>query len=219
MLARTYRDPVAQVALIVDLIPVYAVLVLGWGAAPLVFLYWLENLVIGGVTIARMLGAGAMQGLGFLSGAVFLSLFFCVHYGMFCFGHGQFLSMMANGGDALSQSEPTMFTPQGLIEFALVSGPQMGVFVAIILGWQAFLYVYDYLIGGEAKTANIGKEMMAPYGRIIVLHVALFAGMFFALALGDPMLGVLGLILLRAIWGMFLSVRRRLRLDAPVPAK
>ena len=42
-LARTYRDPVAIVILAVDLFPIWAVLTLGWGAAPLVFLYWLEN--------------------------------------------------------------------------------------------------------------------------------------------------------------------------------
>ena len=42
LLSRTYRDPLAIFGLVVDLLPIFAVLTLGWGAAPLVFLYWLE---------------------------------------------------------------------------------------------------------------------------------------------------------------------------------
>ena len=54
-LARTYRDPVAWAILAVDLFPIWAVLTLGWGAIPLVFLYWLENLIIGAVALAKMI--------------------------------------------------------------------------------------------------------------------------------------------------------------------
>jgi len=210
MLARTYRDPVAQVSLAVDLIPVFAVVTLGWGAAPLVFLYWLENLIIGAVAIARMLAASVRFPIVGIFGVLFLCAFFVVHYGMFCFAHGTFLVMIANG---FVEQEATQLAPMGVIAEALSSGPQMAFFVAAIAAWQAFLFVYDFILKGEFREANPGKEMVAPYGRIVLLHLALFAGMFGALALGDPMLGVLGLILLRAVWGMFLSVRRRMRLD------
>ena len=91
---RAFRDPITWAALAIDLIPIYAVIVLGWGAAPLVFLYWLENLVIGVMTILRMIAAGV--GKGIVGGAqlIFFVPFFTVHYGMFCFGHGIFLAAL-----------------------------------------------------------------------------------------------------------------------------
>ena len=54
--ARAYRDPLSWVSLGVDLLPIIAVFAFGWGATPLVALYWLENLVIGAFTILRMIG-------------------------------------------------------------------------------------------------------------------------------------------------------------------
>ncbi|MFN4025803.1 MAG: DUF6498-containing protein, partial [Hyphomonas sp.] len=85
--ARAYRDPLSWVSLSVDLLPVIAVLAFGWGATPLVALYWLENLVIGAVTIVRMLGT-ALSSLVNIGAALFTAPFFFVHYGMFCFVHG-----------------------------------------------------------------------------------------------------------------------------------
>ena len=42
-------------------------------------------------------------------------------------------------------------------------------------------------------------EMFAPYGRIVVLHFGIFAGAGALFLLGQPMVGVLALILFRAV--------------------
>lgn len=72
---------------------------------------------------------------------------------------------------------------------------------------------------GEYRESSIDQEMMKPYGRVIVLHIAIFAGAFAMAALGEPLWGVLALILLRAVWGVFLSVRRRLQIDGAAQLK
>ena len=212
LLLRTYRDPVAWGALAVDLIPVYAVLVLGWGAVPLVMLYWLENLVIGAVAVLRMVTSGLAESSKMLFAAILGSVFFVFHYGMFCFVHGQFLNVFASistgGGD-------DFLGPVGLINSALQSGPYLPVFVAIIAGWLVFVFAWDFLVNGGMFRTDIGKEMAAPYGRILVLHIGIFAGAGALIAFGQPMAGVLALILLRVVWGVVLSMMRRLRLDQP----
>ncbi|MCI4644977.1 MAG: DUF6498-containing protein [Hyphomonadaceae bacterium] len=219
LLARTYRDPVALLGLIVDLLPVFAVLFLGWAATPLVFLYWLENVVIGGITALRILTAGAMQGVASSVGAVFLVIFFAFHYGMFCFVHGVFvvaLSGMAESGmDSVSAGPMSdgFPNPLGLIGYMISFAPGMASILIMILGYNLIVYLTDGVLRGELRDADLKEEMGAPYGRIIVLHFGIFAGFGAMLALGEPMLGVLGLILLRVIWGMFLATRRRLRLD------
>ena len=210
LLARTYRDPIAAIGLIVDLIPIYAVLVLGWGAVPLVFLYWLENVVIGAATISRMILAGILGGSVALIGAIFLSVFFTSHYGMFCFVHGIFLMSFAEMG---AGSSPDFLSPFGLVGYALQAGPGMLGFVALIAVFNLVVIINDDLFNGQVGTGSINEIMMAPYGRVIVLHVGVFAGAGALIALGQPMVGVLALILLRVLWGVFISVRRRQRLD------
>lgn len=215
-LARTYRDPIAWLILAVDLFPIIAVLTMGWGAVALVFLYWLENLIIGAVTLAKMTATSMRDGPGGLVAMAFLGPFFFFHYGMFCFVHGVFVSVFAS---LSSDSEPGFPTPFSLIDQGLASGPNMTAFILAIILVQVILFLQDYIWGGEYRESSVDKEMMAPYGRIIVLHFGIFAGAFAMIALGEPMLGILALIFLRALWGVFLTVRRRLRLDDALQTK
>lgn len=215
-LARTYRDPMAWVILAVDLFPIFAVLTMGWGAAPLVFLYWLENLILGAVALAKMLATSVRESPIGLIGMAFLGPFFVVHYGMFCFVHGVFVNVFATMN---TSADPGFPTPFGLIDQALSSGANMPTFVMAIIAVQIVLFVQDFILGGEYQRTSVDKEMMAPYTRIIVLHIGIFAGAFAMVALGEPMLGILGLILLRALWGVFLTVRRRIRLDDALQLK
>jgi len=215
-LARTYRDPVSWVILAVDLFPIWAVLTLGWGAAPLVFLYWLENLIVGVAALARMTATSVKESPVGLIGMAFLGPFFVIHYGMFCFVHGIFVNVFAKMNTG---TDPGFLSPFGLIDEALASGANMPAFVSAIIALQAFLFIQDFILRGEYRKTTVDKEMTAPYARIIVLHFGIFAGAFAMAAIGEPMWGILALILLRALWGVFLTVRRRMRLDDAAQVK
>ena len=207
LIARTYRDPLAVAVLIVDLLPILAVLVFGWAATPLVALYWLENLVIGLFTILRM-AASAAGNLGNLLTLLFIIPFFTVHYGMFCYGHGVFIQALSARG--VGSGNPA---PLELVNWAINTGQGMVWFVAAILSINLVIYVADYLLKGEFRNANPQIEMFAPYGRIVTLHVAILLGAVFALGTNEPLLGVLFLIFLRVVFGMILSALRQRKLD------
>ncbi|MEL6860820.1 MAG: DUF6498-containing protein [Pseudomonadota bacterium] len=211
-LARTYRDPVAWAILAVDLFPIWAVLTLGWGAIPLVFLYWLENVIIGAVTLAKMTATSMKDHPIGAIGMAFIGPFFIFHYGMFCFVHGVFVSVFAQM--SVENGDMSGFpNPLGLINQALLSGENMPTFILAIIALQVFLFFQDFILRGEYRETTIEKEMSAPYGRIIVLHIGIFAGAFAMAVIGEPMWGILALIGLRALWGVFLTVRRRIQLD------
>ena len=91
---------------------------------------WLENLVIGAFTILRMLGTVAANILN-LAVAAFMVPFFTVHYGMFCFGHGIFLSAFAGG--KVGDPAPGYDGMRALVDWALGTGPYMLWFVAAII--------------------------------------------------------------------------------------
>ena len=216
-LAQAYRDPVSWLVLVVDLFPIIAIFQFGWGAAALVMLYWLENLVIGFMTLLRMVAAGAGTGVAATIAALAFGAFFTFHYGMFCFVHGIFLMAFAemqggSGGDF-------EISPAGLIRYALSTGDGMVWFLGAILAIQLFLFVRDFLLRGEYRETDLISEMGEPYGRIIVLHVALFAGFGLLVFLGEPFVGVLALILLRAAWGAVQSVQRQQEITASANSK
>ena len=208
-LAETYRDPVSWAILAVDLFPVYAVLQFGWDATALVFLYWLENVIIGAITLLRMLATSLRGGPFGVAGMLFIGPFFTVHYGMFCFVHGIFLAAFS----AISQGsdDAPFMDPVSLIQFALDTGAQMALFAGAIVALQLFLFFRDFIARGEWRESDVMVEMARPYGRVVVLHIALFVGFGVMIALGQPMLGVLGLIALKALWGMYQAHRRHIQ--------
>lgn len=205
LLARAYRDPLSWANLAVDLLPILAVIQFGWSATPLVALYWLENLIIGAFTALRMIGAGLAQ-LRQLPAAVFMAAFFCVHYGAFCWGHGVFLAIF---------TDPTFGFPTlpRLMDWALTTAPHMVWFVGAIIAVNALNYIFDFIGRGDITRVSPNTEMMAPYGRIVTLHVAIIFGAVIAFGSNQPLLGVLLLILIRVVFGVFLSVRRRRKRD------
>jgi Family of unknown function (DUF6498) len=208
--ARAYRDPLSWVSLGVDLLPIIAVFAFGWGATPLVALYWLENLVIGAFTILRMIGT-ALASLVSLAMALFMVPFFFFHYGLFCFGHGVFLYAFTNPSGGMPG-------PIGLIEWALGTAPEMLWFVASIVAVSLVFLAFDFFGRGEYKTSNPSAEMFSPYGRIVTLHVAIILGAGLAFTLDEPLIGVLLLILIRVVFGIVTNVMRRRKRDAKVTA-
>ena len=201
--SRALRDPVTASGLIIDLFPIFAVLNWGWDAAPLVLLYWLENLIIGVVTLARMVWAGVSGGgLTGLLGVAFFGAFFIVHYGMFCAVHGLFLfSFLADSG-GVSSAPMSPFDLGFMVGEAIESAQGMRIILALIIGWQAYRLFEEFHKDDSYKDMALQKVMFAPYGRIVVLHIGIFAGAFGVIALGEPMIGILAIILLRAIWGL-----------------
>jgi hypothetical protein len=180
----------------------------GWGATPLVALYWLENLVIGAFTLLRMIGTVFASGVN-VAMAIFTVPFFFFHYGMFCFVHGTFLNAFASG-------EPDGFAPDpvSLVTWATGTAPQMIWFVAAIAGVSALYYVTDFIGRGEFRTSNPSTEMFSPYGRIVTLHIAIILGALLAFSLNEPLAGVLLLIFIRVVFGIVLTILRRRKRDA-----
>lgn len=200
---RALTKPLVLLGLAVDLFPIYGVIAFGWNAVPLVMLYWMENIIAGAFTIPRIFVSGAsFGGAGFLLGA-FLCVFFVFHYGLFCAVHGTFLMVfIAMGDSSLANQPPVMMDVGAMFRFGLTSAPNVEYFVCAIIGFQALVLLWEFFVKGEWKTTNPMAEMFAPYGRIIVLHFAIFAGAGALFLLGQPVIGVVGLILFRAVYGV-----------------
>ena len=208
---RAFRDPMTWIALAVDAVPMIMVIFFGWGASALVLLYWAENIVIGLAALGRILWStfAAHGGWGVLSGT-FLGGFFLIHYGGFCFGHGIFIFALARDVDDIFGA-PSPGILMQMFQAVLDYNPFMPFVLTLIAFYQMCVMVRDYWPTTDKTYPDPMAEMFAPYGRIIVLHIGIFAGAVALLALDDPMIGVLGLIVLRMLVSIYQGATRGIK--------
>jgi hypothetical protein len=105
-----------------------------------------------------------------------------------------------------------------MIQAGLNSGEHVAWVLALVAGFHIFAFVRDFLLRGEWRRSSLNEEMTAPYGRIVVLHIGIFAGAAGLILLGDPMIGVLALILARAAWGLLSNMKQSEKAAAPASA-
>lgn len=207
------RSPAAVGALLINLAPLAGVLAWGWKGGALVVLYWLENIVVGVVNVARMASSGVANGPIGLGAAVLTIPFFCVHFGMFCLVHGMFVLLL------FANVTPTNdLNPFKLIGSALTVAPHMAAVIGMIAIWKVALFVTRFIGGGEFRRTNPAELMMAPYGRVVFIHIAIFAGAFALAALGQPILGVIALVAVKTAYDVLAEANddRRRQLVKPV---
>ena len=151
-----------------NLLPLGGVLFFGWPLSRLLVLYWAETAVIGVFNIFRMLWIQPLA-------AIPLSVFFAFHFGIFMAVHGVFLSLF------FLRPEGTATGPAPLALFDLVSW-ELLAFVAS----HGVSFVVYWILGNEGEGKDLTKQMLAPYGRIIVMHISILFGGFAVMVLDQP---------------------------------
>ena len=183
--------PSAIVLILANLGPVYGVLFLGWKVFPIIFLFWLENIVIGALNVFRMLLADPKNRL-FWFLKIPLIPFFCVHYGLFTFVHGVFV--MGLFGGMFRQGAPF---PGEDVVIGFIRQYQLGWAIFGLAASHLLSFVVNYVGEGEYLRASPMQLMQQPYGRVIVLHVTIIAGGFLVTILNSPLVGLLLLVALK----------------------
>lgn len=204
----------------INLIPLAGVLVAGWRVHEVVFLYWIENLVIGAVNVLRMriavpdnLASLARRGVAPTDSEMFLAKammigFFIVHYGAFCYGHGTFLATFFPSGAGGSRDLGGVLRSMLLDRAALVA-------ITGIVVSHAYSYFHNYVGRGEYLRADLRMMMFRPYKRIVVTHLFIFAGAFALLGLGSPVAAILAFIAIKIAIDAYAHRREREQLAAP----
>ena len=162
-------------------IPILGVLFAGWGVFPLVFLYWVENGVIGIVTVVKLLLVPSLPTAG-RGTRIGLSAFFVFHYGAFMFGHVVFILVLfaaqrqdgLKGREAFEHVLDQMLNPE--VWWAAAG-------LALSHGWSL---VTNFIRGGGRERASLKNLMVAPYGRVILLHLFIIGGAWVVLKIGEP---------------------------------
>ena len=187
----------AVVALVVaNLIPLIGVLFFGWSVWNILVIYWLENGIVGLISVLKMAvatGDEVTPGVTLMvngrpaTSATKMGLipFFIVHYGIFWFVHGifvltlpAFFSLMSDDGMTLDLG-PVVFAALGL---------------AISHGLS---FWWNFLHGGEYRRTAAAALMFAPYKRLVALHITIIFGAFAVMFTGAPAAAVAVLVAIK----------------------
>ena len=211
----------AAIALLIasNLLPLVGVLFWGWSLWSILILYWIENGIVGVINVPKMLMArGGGSGESGSGGRLFLTGFFCIHYGIFWIGHGVFvlLFLPAFAGFRSVVESGATFAPGGLeipggfTDQATASGLRVDVLVwgalALLVSHLASFFL-NYIGRREYLSKSIGAQMFAPYARVVVLHLTILFGAFVAVFLGQPIGLLVALIVLKTALDLALHLR------------
>ena len=116
---------------------------------------------------------------------LFFIPFFTFHYGFFCLVHGVFIFALLGKDELIGEGMPSLFDELGdLVKLALEAG---GLWAALgLVVSHLFSFFANYLGKSEYRRTVAPLLMVAPYGRIVVLHLAIIFGAFATMALGSP---------------------------------
>jgi hypothetical protein len=204
--------------LVANALPLIGVLYFGWDAFAIVLLYWTENIVVGFYNVLKMAFVKMPHPGGHL-GKLFMIPFFTLHYGGFTAVHGVFvLAFFKQDGDfspfPAGDAWPCHFVFLqilfNVIRQALSVVPANMLYaIAGLFISHGISFGYNYFYKGERTRTNLNKLMGQPYGRIVVLHIAIIFGGFLTMALGSPVGVLLILVLLKTIVDVKLHLRER----------
>ena len=200
----------AVIALVVaNAIPLFGVLFLGWNVWTILTIYWLENGVVGFFNVLKMSKAAGSEPIGSGitatvngrpvtgSAKAVLIPFFVLHYGIFWLVHGVFIltlpMFVAFGGSgffdggAPSDGGAGIASDPGAVALVL-----LGLFIS-----HGISYRLNYIGRGEYLRTSVVRQMAAPYGRLVILHVTIILGAMAIAFTGAPAAAVVILVLLK----------------------
>lgn len=171
-----------------NLLPLGGVLLFDWSVYEVVLLFWAENLVIGLYAVARMVTLYRRNGD---RRNLLLIPFFCFHFGAFSLGHLIFV---------ISTFRPEHHAAGG-------TGMSLWIpFLALLISHGAS-YILNFLGKQEYRDMTGEQAMMAPYKRVIVLHVTILAGGLLVTLLGQPVAALALLVALKIIIDVMTHLR------------
>ncbi len=172
-----------------NLVPLFGALFLDWDVFRILLLFWFENVIIGLFGIARLIVADK-SGNGVTGLAQ--PLFFLVHYGGFMFGHLMLLfGLFSPGAEGNGQLED----PAQLL--ALLKSNWLWLSVLALFVSHAWSFIENFMGHNEYEQLTPANAMALPYRRMMITHVALLFGGLLLERTGQPLFGLVLLIVLK----------------------
>jgi hypothetical protein len=223
---RVSSSALAVVLLVaVNLVPLAGVLWWDWDLWSILVLYWIENGIVGAFNVLKILsargpslpGTSRVRFNGRPIEAVArgpIALFFMVHYGGFWAGHGLFVLLFLPLMGGIGFGSGVELGHDGSFNLGFAPFPSAGpdwtlvglgaVGLAVSHGAS---FAFNYLGRGEYRSASPAQLMLAPYGRLVILHVTIIFGAMVSVWIGSPVGSLVVLVVLKTLLDLAFHLR------------
>lgn len=166
-----------------------AALLVGWSVPQLMLAYWLENLAIGLINIAKMIIVGTrstplakngetLSPSAHIAFTLFTVPFFIIHYGGFLAGHAVFIAVLFKVDFSQITSVLLIFLP--------------------LLAHHIYSLIVNFIGKKEYKGRMVMTQMFSPYARVVLLHIAILFGGGIAMIFNTGIVGAAILVIGKA---------------------
>ena len=204
----SFKSVSSKTLLGANIIPLIGVMFFGWTLFSIMFLYWLENVVIGFFNVIRMMKAEGippkdikMNGKPATTAmkGIFI-IFFIIHFGIFTAVHGMFVFVLFG-----SATEPGFSQTIPWSEVASQDISILGITIALIMMIisHGISYRSNYIIKKEYKKISTAEQMFKPYGRVMVMHFVIIIGAFIIMGMGYSVISASILIIIKMLIDLF----------------
>ena len=170
--------------------------------------------------VVRVFGSGKLP----TAGRAALAVFFLVHYGIFWFVHGIFvfsLPLFLAGAGPRTLAGCGDPDPFGSLQpcgsaFGDIAWSNIAIAAAALFLSHGASFLFNYVGRGEYLAASPTRQMGAPYGRVVVLHLTIIFGAFAVALLGAPIGAILILVGLKTALDLGLHLREH-RTESTLP--
>ena len=176
-----YSRPAITALVAVNLVPLAGIFAFDWGLNSVIFLYLIENIVIGLYSIAKMLLASKGGSLGGTRG--YKVLFFLAHYSTFVVFHGTFLSFF-------------LFRSEGR---ALVFDFLYPLAIGLYIFSHGVSLKENFFGKHENKKVTSLEQMWMPYRRVVPTHAGLIVFSSLVLLAGQAKLSIAVVVCLKIV--------------------
>jgi hypothetical protein len=192
--------PSVLILILANLVPIYGIVLFQWQVFPILFLFWLENVIIGVFNVFKMLMVAQSNGGTWAkkTGAI---LFFCFHYGMFTLVHGVFVFVIFGFG------APFGGVPDGAVVTRSFFDYHIEWAILGLLLSHGISFLFNYVRNREYEQYTLDQLMGQPYERVVLLHMTIIGGGFLLSIWHSPAVGLFVLLFIK----IFMDVRSHLR--------
>ncbi|OHA87923.1 MAG: hypothetical protein A2653_00125 [Candidatus Zambryskibacteria bacterium RIFCSPHIGHO2_01_FULL_43_25] len=172
-----------------NFLPVLGVVYFDWSLFSIFFLFWAENIAIGLFNVLRMFTSKAespnkrykmkVNGKPRLVSRASLVGFFILHYGFFTLGHG--VAVFSIFGPSVIQIKTLVFA------------------IAALFVSHGVSYATNFIGNGECKKIPVGKLLIQPYKRVVIMHFIVLIGGIFISSTGTSMTTLIMFIALKSV--------------------
>jgi len=146
--------------LIANLLPILGLTFSEWSVFAVIFVYWLENAIIGVYNIFKMFLMGP-QGVALIG-------FFTLHYGIFMTAHIAILCSLF--------FPPVAGHGAHTLEILDIYFPRVQWAFWALVASHGISFYFNFLKRKEYEGRNAMLQMLQPYKRILVMHFGLLLG-------------------------------------------